>query len=142
MVEETEQNVEEVIETNEENLETAPKQKKQKKVVRRRKSKKEGENELVSSIRLAVESGKVDFGYKTATSEKSAKAKLFVVAANAPEQIRSKIDAASKSSGTPILEFSGTSVELGSVCGLPYTVSVLSIYDAGNSSILEMAKKK
>ncbi|MGV8084657.1 MAG: 50S ribosomal protein L30e [Candidatus Bilamarchaeum sp.] len=143
MVEEKEEVQEESIEeTDSPTQEVETKQKKQKKVVRRRKSKKDKESEIVSAIRLAVESGKVDFGYKTATSANSPKAKLFVVAANTPSEIRSKIEGSSKSNNTPIIEFDGTSVELGSVCGLPYTVSVLAVYDAGTSNIMEMTKKK
>ena len=138
----TQENVDELDAPTEETEEVETKQKKQKKVVRRRKSKKDKESEIVSAIRLAVESGKVDFGYKSATSANSPKAKLFVVAANTPDEIRSKIEGSSKSNHTPIIEFEGTSVELGSVCGLPYTVSVLAVYDQGNSNILEMSKKK
>lgn len=111
-----------------------------KKVVRRRKSKKEKENPLSAAIRLAVESGKVDFGSNIGMKNVSEnKAKLFVVANNVPEL--SEQVKASKTS-VPVIEYEGSSVELGSICGKPFPVSLLSVYDAGSSNILEMTKKK
>ncbi|MDD5339908.1 MAG: 50S ribosomal protein L30e [Candidatus ainarchaeum sp.] len=107
-------------------------------VVRRRKSKKEKERPLTGAIRLAVESGKVDFGSRTA----SEKAKLFVVAGNAQPDVKAKVAAMSKAAGMPVIEFEGSSMELGSICGKPFPVSVLSIYDEGSSNILELAKGK
>ncbi len=107
-------------------------------VVRRRKSRKEKERPLTGAMRLAVESGKVDFGSRTASS----KAKLFVVAGNAQPDVRARVMALSKASDIPVIEFEGSSMELGSVCGKPFPVSVLSIYEEGSSSILELAKKK
>ena len=55
--------------------------KKKKKVVRRRKTKKEKEKPLTAAIRLAVESGKVEFGARRSIkSSLLGKAKLFVLA--------------------------------------------------------------
>lgn len=115
------------------------KEKKKKKVVRRRKSKKEKEKPLISAVRLAVESGKVDFGARTGIKTK---AKLFVVAGNAPDRIKEKVSTYAKTSDIPLITFDGSSMELGSVCGRPFPVSVLSVYDEGSSNILELAKKK
>lgn len=109
-------------------------------VVRRRKSKKEKERPLTGAVRLAVESGKVDFGSRTAMA--GAKAKAFVLAGNAQAAVREKILSAARAAGIPVIEFDGTSMELGSVCGRPFPVSVLSVYDEGSSNLLELAKKK
>lgn len=126
-----------------EQTEDAPqkKEKKQKKVVRRRKSKKEKERPLTGAVRLAVESGKVEFGARSGMAPGS-KAKLFVLAANAPKEVREKISSQARASQTPVIEFEGTSMELGSVCGCPFPVSVLSVYEEGSSNIMELAKKK
>jgi large subunit ribosomal protein L30e len=109
-------------------------------VVRRRKSKKEKERPLSGAVRLAVESGKVDFGSRTAMA--GAKARAFVLAGNAQAPVREKVLSAAKAAGIPVIEFEGTSVELGSVCGRPFPVSVLSVYEEGSSNLLELAKKK
>jgi len=126
---------EEEIEETEE-----PKKKtKKKKVVRRRKSKKEKEKPLTGAIRLAVETGKVTFGARRGIKESMlAKSKLFVLASNAPKEIKKNLEQYSGVSGVPIINFEGTSLELGSVCGRPYPVSVLSVQDEGTSNILKL----
>ncbi len=121
--------------------EAPPKEKKKKKVVRRRKTKKERENPLTMAVRLAVESGKVEFGARAGASAGDT-AKLFVVASNTPKEARDKIESISKGSKVPLIEFEGSTMELGSVCGKPFPVSVLTVYEEGASNILELAKKK
>ena len=117
------------------------KTKKKKKVVRRRKTKKERENPLTTAVRLAVESGKVEFGSKKGISASlSGGPKLFVVAVNAPLEIKGKVESQAKLSEIPVITYPGSSMELGSVCGRPFPVSVLSVYDAGTSNIMELAK--
>ena len=134
---------EETSEGEEAAEEAAPKEKKKKKVVRRRKTKKERENPLTTAVRLAVESGKVEYGAKSAISASlQKKAKLFIFSSNMPQEVREKVAGSAKASGTPVLEFEGSSMELGSVCGKPFPISVLSVFEAGSSSILELAKKK
>ncbi len=119
------------------------KEKKKKKVVRRRKTKKERENVLTAAVRLAVESGKVDFGARTGIAASvQGQAKLFVVANNTPGETKGKVEAYAKKAKIPVIEFEGSTVELGSVCGKPFPVSVLSVYEEGASNILEFAKKK
>lgn len=132
----TEESAEEAVEP------TAPKKVRSKKtrVVRRRKSKKEKERPLTGAVRLAVESGKVEFGSRSGLV--ASKAKLFVIAANAPGETRKKLIAQANSANIPLIEFEGTSMELGSVCGKPFPVALLSIYEEGASNILELAKKK
>jgi large subunit ribosomal protein L30e len=135
MPEETEELMEQTIEEQE----PITKKKKQKKVVRRRKSKKEKEKPLTSAIRLTVEGGKVEFGSrKGIKASLLGKAKLFVLAANAPEPIRESVNKFSKISEIPVIEFDGNSLELGSVCGKPFPVCVLSVYDEGTSQIMKL----
>jgi len=135
---------EETITEQTENVDTVEaeeKPKKKKKVVRRRKSKKDKENPLTSAIRLTVESGKVQFGAKTGlVASIFGKAKAFVLAKNTPEETRIRVSDYAKKSGIPVVEFDGSTMELGSVCGKPFSVSVLSVYDAGTSNLMELAK--
>ena len=129
-------------EMEEQLTETKEKKKKTKKVVRRRKTKKEKEKPLTSAIRLAVENGKVEFGARTGVKASLlGQAKLFVVASNTPNEIREKVEHYCKISEIPIIVFEGSSVELGSVCGKPFPVSVLSVMDVGSSPILELVAK-
>lgn len=127
-------------EEDEDTTEEKPKAKKKKKVVRRRKT-KEKENPLISAIRLAVESGKTEFGAKTGILDSmQGNAKAFVVAENTPEEVKSKVMMFAKKTKTPVIVFPGNTMELGAVCGKPFSVSVLSVYEAGNSNILDLAK--
>jgi large subunit ribosomal protein L30e len=134
---------EEAEESPDEEAPAAPKEKKTRKVVRRRKTKKERENPLTTAIRLAVESGKVEFGAKTGLfASLQGKAKLFVIATNTPANVREKVSGHAKASSIPVLDFDGSSMELGSVCGKPFPISVLSVYEEGSSNIMDLAKKK
>lgn len=129
-------------EASEDAVEEAPvKEKKVKKVVRRRKTKKERENLLTVAVRLAVESGKVEFGARSGIAASDG-AKLFVVASNTPKEFRVKIEKLASSSKVPVIDFEGSTMELGSVCGKPFPVSVLSVFELGSSNIMDFAKKK
>jgi large subunit ribosomal protein L30e len=113
------------------------------KVIRKRKSKKEKENPLSSAIRLTVESGKVGFGSRNGIKDiLLGNLKLVVLAGNVPPALAEDVNRYGQLSGIPLVEFPGTSIELGSICGKPFPVSVLVVYDPGVSNIMEFGKKK
>ena len=94
-------------------------------------------------IRRAVDTGKVQFGAKQA--EKSVlkgAAGLIVISNNVPLRDKERIRQLCSVAQIPILEFDGTGMVLGSVCGKPFIVAVLCIEKAGKSKILEAAKEK
>lgn len=134
-----------VDEEVEETVEDVPEEKDvpKKRLVRRRKSKKEKESPMSSALRLAVETGKVEFGTKTGMKDAlNGSAKLFVIADNIPADVKNSVVKYATSSGVPMVMFEGTSVELGSICGKPFPVSVVSVYEAGASTIMSLVKKK
>jgi len=93
------------------------------------------EKELVN----ALKTGTVVLGSrKTLKYVKTGKAKAVIVAANAPPELRSDIVYYAKLGGIPVYVYPGTSVELGAVCGKPFTVASLAILDPGSSRILEL----
>jgi len=47
-----------------------------------------------------------------------------------------------KISGIPTIIYEGNGYELGSACGVPYVVSAMSVFDAGNSDLVPKEKKK
>ena len=113
------------------------------KVIRKRQSKKEKEDPLSSAIRLAVESGKVGFGSRKGVKDiLMGNIKLAVVAANVPISLSEDVERFGELSDVPLVVFPGTSLELGAICGKPFPVSVLAVYEEGVSSILEFGKKK
>lgn len=90
-------------------------------------------------IRVAVDTGNVTLGSdKSVQGLKLGKGKLVIIAKNCPGDIREDVLYYSKLSDIPIYDYEGTSLELGSVCGKPFTVATLTIKDPGDSSILEI----
>ena len=94
-----------------------------------------------SELRMAIKTGKVRFGSKEAIKAlKHGKAKMVIIAANAPKEIKDDILYYAKLSKIPVYIFQGTSVELGTICGKPFMVAAITIYDEGDSRILEFAE--
>ena len=90
-------------------------------------------------IRVAVDTGTVTLGSDKSIQElKLGKGKLVIIAKNSPEDIAEDVNYYSKLSKIPVYTYDGTSVELGSVCGKPFTVATLIIKDPGDSTILEL----
>ncbi|MGD0728805.1 MAG: 50S ribosomal protein L30e [Candidatus Micrarchaeaceae archaeon] len=93
--------------------------------------------DLANNIRLAVDSGTAALGVnKASQSILSSKAKLVIVASKNKGDRLSDILHLAKLSNIRVEIFEGTPIDLGVVCGKPYSVSVLSIIDPGNSKIL------
>ena len=96
--------------------------------------------DLSTNIRLAVDSGKVALGVnKVMDTIKDNSAKLIVAAANGKQGTIQDVQHMSKIANIKVVLFSGNSIELGAVCGKPFSVSVLSILEEGHSKILEEA---
>ncbi len=97
------------------------------------------ELDIAKSLRTAIKDGKVSIGAKnTLKSIKRGDNQLVILASNCPQRFRDRI--ISKSVSTVNLEIS--SVELGSMCGKPFTISALSIIDAGSSDIMSIREKE
>ena len=85
------------------------------------------------SLIKAVKTGKVIIGSnRTIDAAENGSAKLVVLASNCPEDVKKKI----QKTDVPVLEYESTSVELGPVCGKPFTIAAMAILDAGESDIL------
>jgi len=98
--------------------------------------------DFVRELQTALRSGKVVIGSKRTIKEViQGRAKLVIVASNAPERIRSDIEVYAKIANVPVYVFQGSSWDLGAVCNKPFMVSALAIIDPGESSILEVVKE-
>lgn len=87
-------------------------------------------------IRMAVNSGSVDFGVKEAKENADDdECELLIVASNCPDETLMKSE---EYSGVPIFKYRGNNQQLGSAAGKPFAVSTLSIKDAGNSNVLSL----
>ena len=93
------------------------------------------------ALRNAAATGKVTLGLNESLKHiLEKKAKLVVVASNAPESAVSQVEAAAAQTKVPIYTYEGKNTELGPACGKPYSVAVLSVLDAGDSDVLQLAK--
>ena len=67
----------------------------------------------------------------------SGSAKMVVVARNMVKDRRRDLEHYCRMANVPVVEFAGTSIELGTVCGKPFPVSAVSVIEEGNSGILK-----
>jgi large subunit ribosomal protein L30e len=96
--------------------------------------------DINKALKTAVTTGQVFFGFEQTKKALSAgSAKLVIVSSNCPED---HIAAIRKQKKVPYFRFGGTNIELGSACGKPFSISVLSILNAGQSDILALGKRK
>ena len=112
---------------------------------KRRGRKKESEEDSIDLdklIAMAASTGKIKLGGRNATKEsKGTRAKAFIVANNCPEEIRVEIEYNSNFSSVPVIKYPKSSFELGASIGRPHKVATITIYDAGNSKLLEVLDK-
>ncbi len=94
-------------------------------------------------IRMAVKTGKVDFGSNTAlTSTAQARAKLVILANNCRKEQRESIIYNADLSEVPVYVFQGSSLDLGALCEKPFPVSALVVREPGDSEVLKLAEKQ
>ena len=94
--------------------------------------------DVANDIRLAVDSGKAALGINSVIdSIKNDTAKLLVVASKNRGDNVQDIAHMAKISNIRVVMFEGTSMELGAICGKPFSVSAVSIIEQGNSKILD-----
>lgn len=91
------------------------------------------------ALKIAVNTGKVQFGVKQAVKgAESGDAKLFIRASNFPQEEESRIAELK----VPSYTYSGNGFELGAVCGKPFSISILSVIEPGDSDIMDLARSR
>ncbi|MDE1833202.1 MAG: 50S ribosomal protein L30e [Candidatus Micrarchaeota archaeon] len=94
--------------------------------------------DLANDIRLAVDSGDTAIGINSVEqSIKSDKAKVVVIASNNKKETIEDLMHLAKIANIRVLTIKGNSMDLGSICGKPYSVSAVSVISPGNSKILD-----
>ncbi|AMH93779.1 ribosomal protein L30e Rpl30e [methanogenic archaeon ISO4-H5] len=91
------------------------------------------EVDISKALKAAISTGKVEFGVdQTEKAVKNGKAQMIVLSANCPsaELVNNK--------DVKIHIYSGNNMELGALCGKPFSVSALAIIDKGTSNILTL----
>jgi large subunit ribosomal protein L30e len=93
------------------------------------------------AIATVVKTGKVSFGSNTALQNaKTGKAKMIVLAANCPKDIKEQVEYYGRISKVPVMTYKGTSIDLAAVCNKLFIISALSIRETGDSEILKLAE--
>jgi len=91
------------------------------------------------AIASVVKTGKVAFGSNAALQNaKTGKAKMIVLAANCPKDIKEQIEYYGKISKVPVMTYKGTSIDLATLCNKLFIISALSIRETGDSEILKV----
>ena len=85
------------------------------------------------ALKSAISTGKVEFGVdQTTKAVKDGKAQMVILSRNCPsEELRGNL-------GVKVHVFEGNNMELGALCGKPFSVSALVIIDKGSSNILTL----
>lgn len=95
--------------------------------------------DIQRALRTVVATGKVHLGSRQAAQAiQTGKARLVILAANTPD--KGALLSAAKSKNVPTHEYAGKGTELGPACGKPFAVNVVTIMDAGESDILQLAR--
>ncbi len=99
--------------------------------------------DFVRALQMAIKTGEVILGSKkTLKLVLHGKAKLVVIAANAPPELKRDIEYYAKLSNIPVYKFPGTNIELGTLAGKPFSVAAMAIVDPGQSNILDIVMEE
>ncbi len=94
--------------------------------------------ELENEIKNVLKSGKAVLGFnRSLKAIMLGKAKAVVVASKIPKSYDDDIRRYASLSNIPVINFTGSSRDLGLVCGKPFPVTVIAILDLGGSRLLE-----
>jgi large subunit ribosomal protein L30e len=93
------------------------------------------------ALASACKTGKVSFGSNTALQNaKTGKAKMIILAANCPKDIKEQVEYYAEISRVPVITYKGGSMHLAEVCNRLFIISALSIRETGDSDILKITE--
>ena len=91
------------------------------------------EVDISKALKAAIATGKVEFGVdQTEKAVKSGKAQMIVLADNCPSEFLVS------NNKVKVHVYGGNNMELGALCGKPFSVSALAVIDKGTSNILTL----
>ncbi len=95
---------------------------------------------LEKVIKDAIDDGKCSFGTKEAITQMK-NSKLVVLSRSISEKTLGKIQEVAKSSKVPTLNYNGTSVELGRLCGTQFRISAISLKSLSETNLKAITKE-
>jgi large subunit ribosomal protein L30e len=94
-------------------------------------------------LRNTLDTGKIIYGTNQAKKEcLIGEPKLIIVSSTIAKPDNELFKHYAKLLKTPLIEYPEGSLELGSVCGKPFAISIIIVIDEGKSSILEVINDK
>jgi len=98
---------------------------------------------LDDELKRAISTGKVLLGSRSVLREVGlGRTKIVVIASNCPEDLREKITKVAGLSNIPVIQHPKTGLDLGILCGRPFTVSAMAVKDAGESRIMNLVSSE
>lgn len=92
-------------------------------------------------LKNTIKSGKVKIGTKeTKSAIKKGSVKLVVISNNCPYSI--DINGMASKKKIPVYNYESNSIDLGTICGKTFAVSVFAVLDDGGSNIVSLVKKR
>lgn len=99
--------------------------------------------DIDKALASAVKTGKVSFGSNVALQNaKNGKAKMIVLSANCPKDLKEQIEYFGQLSKVPVVTYKGSSMDLAEVCNKLFIISALSIRETGDSDILKLTEEQ
>ena len=94
---------------------------------------------LNDELKRAISTGKFLLGSRSVLREVGhGRAKLVVISSNCPENLKAEITKLASFSKIPVIQHPKNGVDLGVLCGKPFTVSTMAIKDPGDSKIMSL----
>lgn len=97
--------------------------------------------DLENEIKNVLKSGKAVLGINNSLKALMlGKAKAVIIAGKIPKSYDEDIRRYASLSNTPVINFPGSSRDLGLVCGKPFPVTAIAILDLGSSRLLDLSQ--
>jgi len=97
---------------------------------------------IENSLRTVVKTGKVNVGSRlTLRNARDGQGRLYIISRDCPTSTKKTLQDYSALTNTPVFVFSGSSIEMGSACKKPFPVSAITVFESGDSDIMDLLKK-
>ncbi|MFH1786339.1 MAG: 50S ribosomal protein L30e [archaeon] len=98
---------------------------------------------LENALRAVTKTGKVQIGSRAALkNSRSGAGKLIILSQNCVTETFFGVKQNAELTKVPVFVFEGTSNDLGTACKKPFPISAITIFESGDSDILDLLKKK
>ncbi len=99
--------------------------------------------DLESEIKNVLKSGKVVLGFnRSLKTVMLGKAKAVIIASKIPKNFSDDVRRYADLSGIPVINFPGSSKDLGLVCGKSFPLTTIAVLDLGDSKLLSFIRSE